>query len=147
MFWCLCLKRSHKDRLFKLGVQKLEKEFEITKMVKKIRQVSLLSQIFLSKYQLKLTPYFPKNILKERTIQNASFKIPSHRKGKTQLSEAELDSCLQQVISKVRQSKVDKRILKNLSMYKEKASSAKLENFFCSIKEESKIQNSEDLEH
>jgi len=139
MFGCFSLKRSHKDRLFKIGVQKLEKEFEITTIMKKIRQVSLLSQIFLSKYQLKLTPYFPKNVLKERTIQNASFKIPSHRKGKAQLSEAELDFCLQQVISKVKQSKVDKRILKNLSMFKEKTSSIKLENFFGSIKEESKM--------
>ncbi|CDW90594.1 UNKNOWN [Stylonychia lemnae] len=50
-------------KLFKQGKSKLESEFDISKIILKLRNLELLSQIMISKYQRTIIPYMSENIL------------------------------------------------------------------------------------
>ena len=62
---CLKLraKPSKKLKLFKEGIEKLQKKFEITNIIRAMQDSDLVSTVVLAKYQKKLIRYFKKNVL------------------------------------------------------------------------------------
>ena len=56
-------KYKRKDLLFRQAVKKLDKEFDIIKVIKSIRKIELLSSVILSKYQKFFLPALNYNIL------------------------------------------------------------------------------------
>ena len=63
---CVRRKKDTIDfQLYNEGLDKLQKEFEIKKIIKKLRLIKISSQIILQKYQRKLIPYFECNTLYE----------------------------------------------------------------------------------
>mmetsp|Transcript_40026 Transcript_40026/g.38562 ORF Transcript_40026/g.38562 Transcript_40026/m.38562 type:complete len:90 (+) Transcript_40026:55-324(+) len=56
---CLCKRPVKKKvKLYQMGEQKLERTLDIVEVMKEVRNMSLVSQIILSKYQKALIPYF-----------------------------------------------------------------------------------------
>lgn len=53
-----------KYSLYRQGVDKLEKEFDILRYLRKIRVANSVANLTLKKYQKMLIPFFDKNILK-----------------------------------------------------------------------------------
>jgi len=54
-----------KYKLYNVGVEALNKQFDIIQLVKKIRILNLMSSTFIFKYQKFLLPYFKRNLIEE----------------------------------------------------------------------------------
>jgi hypothetical protein len=100
------------DLLYEDGVKKLQTEFDIVRLFKQLRHVELLSNIFLSKYQKSLLPYFKQNLLHfepdSQSINNLSF---SENQGNR---PEEFYQDLLQIIKKSKKSKISRRIIKSI---------------------------------
>jgi len=54
-----------KYKLYNVGVEALNKQFDIIQLVKKIRILNLMSSTSIFKYQKFLLPYFKRNLIEE----------------------------------------------------------------------------------
>ena len=72
-------KDRYKERLYKLGVKKIEEEFDIRNINKDLRTLKFISHVLLTKYQRKLIPHFRENLLNYQTYDHSlpSIGVPS----------------------------------------------------------------------
>eukprot|EP00347_Sterkiella_histriomuscorum_P017583 403348782 len=63
---CCCRKATMKKRMYEIGKEKVEKELDISSIIKQMRVLKLVSKIYLNKYQRKLVPFFKSNMLSSK---------------------------------------------------------------------------------
>eukprot|EP00347_Sterkiella_histriomuscorum_P004656 403359614 len=61
-----CKKASMKKRMYELGKEKIEKELDISSIIKHMREFRLVTKIYLNKYQRQLVPFFKSNMLSSK---------------------------------------------------------------------------------
>ena len=68
---CFCKKTHHQMQRklqYEKGVEKLQKSFEITTLIKELRRTKLMTHIFFAKYQRALIPYFKQYLLRDQKL-------------------------------------------------------------------------------
>ncbi|CDW83800.1 UNKNOWN [Stylonychia lemnae] len=105
--------RNIKDLLYKVGMSKLTKEFDIVRYLKKIRLATSLSELLLSDTQKELIPFFGQNVLTQ--FENKT-KTNIYKKSKTLDDPDILHKSLKGVVRNSRKSQLDQKILKMLEL-------------------------------
>ncbi|CDW82709.1 UNKNOWN [Stylonychia lemnae] len=99
-------KMQHQLSLFKLGESKLDSEFDISKIILKLRNLELLTQMMISKYQRTIIPFMSENVLNQQTIRNQNSQYFKEHNN--------LSLYLKQIDIQKKKNQIDKRIYKNL---------------------------------
>ncbi|CDW85465.1 UNKNOWN [Stylonychia lemnae] len=61
-----CRPRSKEHKMYMIGKQKIEKQLDISNLIKELRVLKLVSNVYLNKHQRKLVPFFKKNMLSQK---------------------------------------------------------------------------------
>ncbi|CDW87416.1 UNKNOWN [Stylonychia lemnae] len=108
---CCRLKPSFKDKLYEIGVQKLNKEFDMVRYLKKLRIADSLAHLLLSEFQRELIPYFDKNVLSIDDQQKLK-KFKSIVSGDPYV----MDKSIKQIVRQSKKSILNAKILSMLSI-------------------------------
>eukprot|EP00347_Sterkiella_histriomuscorum_P006788 403351429 len=123
-FCCFRKRQNIKELLYQIGVEKLQKEFDMIRHLKKIRVADSVAELTLSQFQRELIPYFDRNILNGHT--NSILKLKS--KNSILNTDKELATSLKQIVLDSRKSAIDQRIIDNLVVLQETASEFRSES-------------------
>eukprot|EP00347_Sterkiella_histriomuscorum_P009308 403341701 len=99
-----------KETLYQIGVDKLSKEFDMVRYLKKIRIADSIAELTLSNFQRDLIPYFDRNILDLN--QNHKFKTMKTMKS----GNIDLTTSLKKIVRNSKKSIIDSKIIDNLGM-------------------------------
>lgn len=91
-------------QLYKNGIDKIHKELDVRHITKELRAMKFISNILLKKYQREMLPYFKAHLLTNNE------KTPAE-----EVSE-KIEFNLKTLISNSHQSKLDRRILKQIEI-------------------------------
>eukprot|EP00347_Sterkiella_histriomuscorum_P017406 403349499 len=104
-----------KEMLYQIGVEKLSKEFDMVRHLKKIRVADSIAELTLSQFQRQLLPYFDRNILNV----NAKSVVDLKSKNLTLDADKDLQTSLKKIIIDSKKSAIDQRIIDNLASVQE----------------------------
>eukprot|EP00347_Sterkiella_histriomuscorum_P020761 403336568 len=91
---CKSKKIQIKKKLYEIAKEKIDKQLDISSIIKQMQVLKLVSQVYLNKYQRKLVPFFKKNMLSNKLVRNLE-KAELEESKEIQIEKKELE--LQQV--------------------------------------------------
>lgn len=130
-FFDKCIKKDKKILLkhaqYKQGLKKIKRDFEITSLLRQMKENKLMAHIFLPKYQRALVEFFYENVLDEK-IEDEDNRTTEQKELMKQLAMALKEKQKQRKIKQyvftaymaAQQNKTDQRILKKLLSPKNK---------------------------
>ncbi|CDW78965.1 UNKNOWN [Stylonychia lemnae] len=122
-------KQYIQNKLYQKARNTIENEFDIVRVIKTVRKVDLIFKTMFSKYQSFFIPILRNNVLSKNDIKlrDADFNIKEIQEIK-KIDDNKLKIFISSLIMQSEKSKIDKRILKNLSdEYRQNISNKKLD--------------------
>ncbi|CDW72160.1 UNKNOWN [Stylonychia lemnae] len=117
------------NKLYQKARNTIENEFDIVRVIKTVRKVDLIFKTMFSKYQSFFIPILRNNVLSKNDIKlrDADFNVKEIQEIK-KIDDNKLKIFISSLIMQSEKSKIDKRILKNLSdEYRQNVSQKKID--------------------
>eukprot|EP00347_Sterkiella_histriomuscorum_P011204 403373351 len=92
-YFCCCMNNRRvrlRKQLYSLAKEKIQKQLDISNIIKQMKVLKLVQRVYLSRYQRKLVPFFKKNMLSNKLLRQKEKQEKTMQKNKNVIREGYL---------------------------------------------------------